>query len=97
MNMTSATGRRPVSAAPLAAPTIADSVIGVSITRARPNSAASPAVTPNVPPAASTSPAVPPMPADDVLTENDDAGITTHLGLQHFGDRFTKGFLRPSQ
>ena len=62
MNITSATGRSPVSAAPLAAPTIADSVIGVSITRRRPNSAAKPAVTPKVPPAASPSPAVPPSP-----------------------------------
>jgi len=35
LNINSATGRRPVTAAPAAAPKIADSVIGVSMTELR--------------------------------------------------------------
>jgi hypothetical protein len=37
MNMISTTGRRPAAAAPTARPTMADSEMGVSITRWRPN------------------------------------------------------------
>ena len=43
-NMISATGRRPVIAAPIAAPRIACSEIGVSLTRVGPNSSSSPTV-----------------------------------------------------
>ena len=50
--MISATGRMPVIAAPMAAPTIACSEIGVSQTRSGPNSANRPAVVLNTPPAA---------------------------------------------
>src|SRR5581483_7453250 len=50
MNCISHTGRMPMWAAPAAAPTIAASEIGVSITRASPNRAASPSVTLNAPP-----------------------------------------------
>src|SRR5215212_4790581 len=55
MNWNSATGRMPISAAPHAAPTIAASDIGVSITRPLPNSSRSPSVTLNAPPYAPTS------------------------------------------
>ena len=54
-NMSSAIGRRPVIAAPMAAPTIACSLIGVSRTRSGPNRASSPSVVLNTPPAAPTS------------------------------------------
>jgi hypothetical protein len=37
MNMTSTTGRRPLRAAPIAAPTMAVSLMGVSRTRSLPN------------------------------------------------------------
>ena len=50
--MISATGRMPVIAAPIAAPRIACSEIGVSQTRSGPNSSNSPAVVLNTPPAA---------------------------------------------
>ena len=50
--MISATGRIPVIAAPIAIPAIACSEIGVSRTRSGPNSANSPAVVLNTPPAA---------------------------------------------
>ena len=43
-NMISSTGRMPDCAAPIATPVIAASLIGVLITRAVPNSSASPAV-----------------------------------------------------
>ena len=49
-NISSATGLRPVMAAPAAAPMIADSVIGVSITRASPYLPIRPLVTPMTPP-----------------------------------------------
>ena len=49
-NWSSTTGRSPIQAAPIAAPTNPSSAIGVSITRAPPNSSWSPAVTPNAPP-----------------------------------------------
>ena len=63
-NMISATGRRPASAAPAAAPTIADSEMGVSSTRPSPNFGSSPLVTPKIPPDASRCPDVPPAPPD---------------------------------
>ena len=43
-NWISATGRRPLAAAPIETPAIIDSVRGVSITRSSPNSAHSPSV-----------------------------------------------------
>ena len=53
--MSSAIGRRPVIAAPIAAPTIACSLIGVSRTRFSPKRANRPSVSLNTPPAAPTS------------------------------------------
>jgi hypothetical protein len=50
--MISATGRRPVMAAPMVAPTIACSLMGVSQTRCGPNSANSPTVVLKTPSAA---------------------------------------------
>jgi hypothetical protein len=50
MNCISHTGRRPFIDMPIAAPTIADSAIGVSITRVGPYSSNRPAVTLNAPP-----------------------------------------------
>ena len=44
--MISATGRRPVIAAPMAAPTMAGSEIGVSMTRVSPKASSRPLVTP---------------------------------------------------
>jgi hypothetical protein len=61
-NMISATGRRPVMAAPAAAPMKADSVIGVSSTRSRPKAPSRPLVTPKAPPQASCSPDAPAPP-----------------------------------
>ncbi len=55
LNMISAIGRRPVIAAPTAAPRMACSLIGVSRTRSGPNSSSSPTVVLNTPPAAATS------------------------------------------
>ena len=52
--MISATGRIPVMAAPIATPRMACSEIGVSQIRSWPNSASSPAVVLNTPPAAVT-------------------------------------------
>src|SRR5690606_7733507 len=54
-NWISATGRRPYAAAPMAAPTISDSVSGVSNTRMGPNSSISPSVTRKTPPRTPTS------------------------------------------
>ena len=54
-NWISATGRRPLTAAPIEAPTIIDSVSGVSITRSSPNSAHSPSVARKTPPFLPTS------------------------------------------
>ena len=50
MNCISHTGRRPMCAAPAAAPTIAVSAMGVSITRSAPKRAWNPSVTLNAPP-----------------------------------------------
>src|SRR3954452_13372367 len=55
-NMISSTGRRPDCAAPIATPVIAASLIGVLITRLRPNSSARPAVAVYGPPSATSSP-----------------------------------------
>ena len=52
--MISTIGRRPIMAAPSAAPSIAVSEMGVSNTRS-PNSSVRPRVTPNTPPGAATS------------------------------------------
>ena len=54
-NWISATGRRPLTAAPIDAPTIIDSVSGVSITRSSPNSAHRPSVARKTPPFLPTS------------------------------------------
>ena len=50
MNCISAIGRMPISDAPMAAPTMAVSLIGVSMTRFSPNFSRNPAVTRNAPP-----------------------------------------------
>src|SRR5512139_2268055 len=63
-NINSATGRMPASAAPPAAPMIADSEIGVSMTRSAPNFGSRPLVTPKIPPEASRWPDVPPAPPE---------------------------------
>ncbi len=55
LNISSATGRSPVIAAPIAAPTMACSLIGVSRTRSAPNRPNRPSVSLNTPPAAPTS------------------------------------------
>ncbi len=55
MNMISATGLRPLSAAPTAMPAIAASEIGVSRTRSGPNASCRPRVALNGPPASPTS------------------------------------------
>ena len=62
-NISSATGRSPVAAAPTAAPMKLLSEIGVSSTRSRPNLDISPLVTPSGPPQASSSPGAPRPPA----------------------------------
>ena len=51
-NWSSTTGRSPIQAAPIAAPTNPSSAIGVSRTRSSPNSSSRPFVTPNAPPKA---------------------------------------------
>jgi hypothetical protein len=62
MNISSATGRSPLVAAPTAAPMKADSEIGVSSTRPG-NWWYRPLVTPSTPPQASSSPGLPAPPA----------------------------------
>ena len=54
-NMSSAMGRSPVIAAPMATPTIASSEMGVSRTRSGPNRSSRPTVALKTPPAAATS------------------------------------------
>jgi hypothetical protein len=54
-NISSAIGRRPVMAAPIAAPTIACSLMGVSRTRSGPKRSSRPSVVLKTPPAAPTS------------------------------------------
>ncbi len=55
LNISSAIGRSPFIAAPIAAPMIACSLIGVSRTRSGPNRSSSPSVVLKTPPAAATS------------------------------------------
>ena len=55
LNISSATGRRPVMAAPMAAPMIACSLMGVSRTRSGPNRSSRPSVVLKTPPAAAMS------------------------------------------
>ena len=55
-NMISTTGRMPDCASPTATPQIAASLIGVLRTRSAPSSSASPAVAPQGPPSATSSP-----------------------------------------
>ena len=50
MNMISMIGRMPINAAPVAAPAIAASEMGVSRMRSGPNSSSMPLLTPNAPP-----------------------------------------------
>ena len=50
MNMISMIGRMPIKAAPVAAPAIAASEMGVSRMRSGPNSSSMPLLTPNAPP-----------------------------------------------
>ncbi len=50
MNCISATGRIPIMAAPMAAPTMADSEMGVSTTRSPPKASSIPRVTLKAPP-----------------------------------------------
>src|SRR5579871_6275954 len=75
MNISSATGRSPVAAAPTAMPMKPASLIGVSITRAAPKRPMSPRVAPMIPPQASSMPcaARPPPPATS-------SPITTTVG-----------------
>ncbi len=56
MNMISTTGRRPTAAAPTVRPMMVLSLIGVLTTRFAPKVSASPPVTPNGPPRATSSP-----------------------------------------
>ena len=63
-NWSSTTGRSPIQAAPIAAPTKPSSEIGVSSTRSLPNSSARPRVTPNAPPNAA-----------HVLAQEEDARV----------------------
>ncbi len=56
MNMSSATGRSPVAAAPTAMPRKPASLIGTSITRSAPKRPISPRVAPMIPPHASSIP-----------------------------------------
>ena len=67
-NMISMTGRRPVTAAPNAAPASASSEIGVSNTRSAPKRSAGRGVTLKTPPA-----------RGDVLAEEDDALVALEL------------------
>ena len=85
-NMSSTTGRSPAAAAPTAAPTNADSEIGVSQHPAGPNLWYSPLVTPSTPPQASSSPGAP-GPAGDVLAHDDDGLVALHLLGQRLVDR----------
>ena len=63
----STTGRVPIIAAPTAAPMMQASEIGVSTTRAAPNSSISPLYCPNTPP------------RPEVLAERPDRGIMAHF------------------
>ena len=84
--MISAIGFRPVIAAPMAAPRIACSEIGVSRTRIGPNCSSRPTVALNTPPALA-----------DVLAEEDDVGVARHLLGDAAGDRVAIGQFRHAQ
>ena len=86
LNISSAIGRRPVIAAPIAAPTIACSLIGVSRTRLSPKRANRPSVSLNTPPA-----------APDVLADEHDGRVAVHLARDALGDRRAVGQLRRSR
>src|SRR5262249_30331522 len=75
-NCISATGRMPMIAAPVQAPTIAVSASGASMTRQAPNSSWNPSVT-------LKGPAV----DAHVLADDEDALVAPHLGAQPVGDR----------
>ncbi len=78
-NMSSATGRRPASAAPAAAPTIADSEIGVSITRSAPNFGEEPLGDAEDAAGRLALPGGTARAARHVLAQHDDARIALHL------------------
>src|SRR6059036_2458763 len=76
MNCISATGRSPMCAAPAAAPTIAASEIGVSITRDSPKRLVKPSVTLNAPI------------QSYVFAEDEDAIVALHLFPEPLTQRF---------
>src|SRR6266508_10644 len=80
-NISSATGRSPVAAAPTAAPMYPDSEIGVSSTRSRPNCCTSPLVTPRTPPQASScsnpGTVAPPATSSPISTTSGSRAIST--------------------
>ena len=84
--MISAIGFRPVIAAPIAAPRIACSEMGVSRTRRGPNFSRSPTVALNTPPAAA-----------DVLAQEHDVGIALHLLRDAARDGVAIGQFRHAQ
>ena len=75
-NCSSTTGRSPIQAAPMAAPTKPSSEIGVSITRSSPNSSNSPFVTPNAP-----------AEMADVLAEQEDPLVLAQRVGERVADR----------
>ena len=83
MNCISTTGRMPIIAAPIAAPTMADSEIGVSMIRSGPKRSSMPAVSPEG--AAVDA---------DVLADQEDALVLLHLLAHGLADRFDVGDLR---
>ena len=83
MNCISQTGRSPMWAAPAAAPTMACSLIGVSITRSAPNCASSPSVTRKAPPKRA-----------DVLPEKEHPLVPLHLLPQPLADGLEVGDFR---
>ena len=87
MNISSATGRNPAVAAPMAAPTNADSLIGVSITRS-PNLLHNPLVIPSGP-APGVHLAISATAAGNVFSHHDDRLVALHL----LGQSFSYGLL----
>ena len=89
--MTSTTGRRPVIAAPTAAPTKPISAMGVSMTRSGPNSVISPRVARSGPPQASIEAEVRAAGgAGDILAQDDDGRVASHLQAQRLVDRLAE-------
>src|SRR6266540_2461052 len=80
-NISSATGRSPVAAAPTAAPMYPDSEIGVSSTRSRPKRCTRPLVTPSTPPQASScsnpGTVAPPATSSPISTTSGSRSIST--------------------